>query len=81
MPSRPRWWRYAVLRGEGVPRHLQGVWFDLFATDSKWTEALWWCATLQATDKWEQNQDGDVAVVYEWIGGDEHRHPWSGYPI
>jgi hypothetical protein len=60
-----RWWRYAVIRGDGVPAELDGVWYDLEATPTP-LPGSGPGATLEPTNKWEQREDGAVAVVYEW---------------
>jgi hypothetical protein len=65
-----RWWRYAVLRGEGIPAELDGRWYDLEADPDRpglgfLTRGT--AATLDATNRWEQRDDGEVAVVYEWV--------------
>ena len=65
-----RWWRYAVLRGEGIPAALDGRWYDLGEMrDAEHvlpsTDGM--DATLDATNRWEQRSDGAVAVVYEWV--------------
>jgi biotin operon repressor len=60
-----RWWKYAVLRGEGIPVTENGKWYDLEDMSNllpKETNVF----TLEATNKWEQRDDGAVAVVYEW---------------
>ena len=65
-----RWWRYAVLRGEGIPAALDGRWYDLDdmpGTESLFTVAVRNAVTLDATNRWEQREDGAVAVVYEWV--------------
>lgn len=75
-----RWWRYAVLRGEGVPVHLDGQWVDLDkltqrdlavfeAKDGSPVHYSGIEATLEATNQWEQRGDGEVAVVYRWSRG------------
>lgn len=75
-----RWWRYAVLRGEGLPVHLDGLWFDLDAMPSKDLYVFeaegghpvhfqGISATLLATNQWEQRENGEVAVVYRWSRG------------
>lgn len=60
-----RWWKYAVLRGPGIPARLDGMWYDLdqipeyvgqLMTDSG--------INMEATNQWEQRDDGEVAVVY-----------------
>jgi hypothetical protein len=63
-----RWWRYAVLRGDGIPTRLDGMWFDV--DDMARPEAVLGAryeATVEATNRWEQRSDGAVAVVYEWV--------------
>ena len=59
-----RWWRYAVVRGPGIPASLNGRWYDLDEMPAALDEAG---AVVEATDRWEQRDDGAVAVVYEWI--------------
>lgn len=61
-----RWWRYAVLRGDGIPAELDGVWFDLDDIPEI-TASARWGATTSPTNRWEQREDGAVAVVYEWL--------------
>jgi hypothetical protein len=65
-PIPKRWWRYAVLRGEGIPAHYDGVWVDMDAFRQD-VMAIYESATFQPTNRWEQREDGEVAVVYEWI--------------
>jgi len=66
-----RWWKYAVLRGEGIPSALDGRWYDLDETrdaESVLPRMDGVSATLDATNRWEQREsDGAVAVVYEWV--------------
>lgn len=67
-----RWWRFVVIRGKGVPKELDGKWFDLDRTpehlpgvDAPITMPA---GKFVATNMWEQRDDGEVAVVYmpEW---------------
>ena len=64
--GRIRWWKYIVLRGEGIPAYLDGVWYDL---DSLHEQPFpqYDGVTVDATNRWEQRDDGAVAVVYEWV--------------
>lgn len=76
----PRWWKYAVIRGEGVPASLDGRWYDLDAIEAGTSTELpptGPSSTLEATNRWEQREDGEVAVVYEWTRRDE-RHSGGG---
>lgn len=65
-----KWWDYAVLRGNGIPEELDGLWIDvrevkshrLVSTDPMIS------AEFVASNQWEQNGDGKVAVVYWWYG-------------
>lgn len=67
-PGRPaRWWRYAVLRGDGILAWLDGCWYDLDETPEPFGEIEGYSATVEATNRWEQREDGAVAVVYEWL--------------
>ena len=68
MSAPVRWWRFAVLRGEGIPAELNGVWFDV----NEMRNGLGLpptprSVTLDATNEWEQRDDGEVAVVYRWV--------------
>lgn len=68
--SSPRWWKYAVLRGQGIPARLDGQWFDL--DELSGIDAMFgdgYTAVLEATNRWEQRDDGAIAVVYEFTGG------------
>jgi hypothetical protein len=62
-----RWWKYAVIRGEGIPAHLDGTWYDLDDLQNhgmlvrRGREAF-----MEPTNQWEQRDDGEVAVVYRW---------------
>ena len=60
-----RWWKYAVLRGEGIPARLDGTWYDL---DDLQSSGLLYRrggeAVIEPTNQWEQRDDGAVAVVY-----------------
>lgn len=63
-----RWWRYAVIRGEGIPPNVDGKWYDLDEMD----EALpghMGRFRVEATNQWEQRDDGAVAVVYRLVAG------------
>lgn len=62
--GRVRWWRYVVLRGAGVPAELDGRWYDLDSIPS--IPGPYDGVVLDATNRWEQRDDGAVAVVYEW---------------
>lgn len=67
-----RWWRFAVLRGPGLPSELDGRWYDLEA-EAGWANlnqatAYGRAAELVPTNQWEQREDGQVAVVYRWNG-------------
>jgi hypothetical protein len=68
-PRGERWWRFVVLRGEGIPAQLDGRWYDLeqMPEGSTFAPANGYTATVDATNRWEQRDDGEVAVVYEWI--------------
>lgn len=59
-----RWWKYAVIRGEGIPADLDGQWYDM--DDMNQGDALD-SFVLTPTNRWEQREDGEVAVVYEWV--------------
>lgn len=61
-----RWWKYAVLRGPGVPAHLDGMWYDMrdMLVDNGPLPFDGPHATFEPTDQWEQRSDGEVAVVY-----------------
>ena len=63
-----RWWKFAVLRGDGIPAELDGRWYDLdsMTPASSRLPVPGPTATLEATNRWEQREDGTVAVVYEW---------------
>jgi hypothetical protein len=63
-----RWWRFAVLRGEGIPAEMDGRWYDLGQISDPRSRLPHTgpSATLEATNRWEQRDDGEVAVVYEW---------------
>lgn len=67
--TKKRWWRFAVIRGEGIPAELDGRWFDLDAILSPLLPTGDF-VTLEATNRWEQREDGAVAVVYEWTRRD-----------
>lgn len=61
-----RWWRFGVLRGDGIPAYLNGRWLDIDEIEQRGTfvaEGV----TLDATNEWEQRDDGEVAVVYRWV--------------
>jgi hypothetical protein len=65
-----RWWRYAVVRGPGIPAEMNGRWFDMDAMP-KYVHSIgpfpgYSDAQCVPTDRWEQRDDGQVAVVYEW---------------
>lgn len=62
-----RWWRFAVLRGDGIPAELDGRWYDLDELLGP-TLQPGPATKLEPTDRWEQREDGEVAVVYEWTG-------------
>lgn len=71
MAAEQQWWRYAVLRGEGLPAELDGRWYDVPSTQGDHIVVPFGtseCVTLHATNRWEQRDDGAVAVVYEWFG-------------
>lgn len=63
-----RWWRYAVIRGEGIPAHLDGKWYDLEDMNSplpgQRDDGAVAVVSFEATNQWEQRDDGAVAVVY-----------------
>lgn len=61
-----RWWRYAVLRGDGIPAELDGRWYDLDGMGQDVLPSRPGSVTMEPTDRWEQRDDGEVAVVYEW---------------
>lgn len=63
-----RWWKYAVLRGEGLPVGLDGRWYDLdnMPAGASW-QVFGHSAIIEATNQWEQREDGAVAVVYRWF--------------
>jgi hypothetical protein len=67
-----RWWRYAVLRGTGIPADLDGRWYDLDQIPDAQSRLPYTgpSATLEPTNRWEQRADGKVAVVYEWTRRD-----------
>ena len=65
--TQTRWWKYAVIRGEGIPARLDGMWYDLDDMDPR-LAGQWGGATFEATNQWEQRDDGAVAVVYRWNG-------------
>jgi hypothetical protein len=60
-----RWWRYAVVRGEGLPLGLDGKWFDL---DDMRTSSLrlhiGTSGRFGPTNQFEVRDDGEPAVVY-----------------
>jgi hypothetical protein len=63
-----RWWRYAVLRGDGIPAEFDGMWFDVDAfVQDVLAKPGRYGSTFVPTNRWEQREDGEVAVVYEWI--------------
>lgn len=67
MPETTRWWQYIVLRGDGIPAELDGMWFDLETVPQDTLSRLGGdAATFEPTNRWEQREDGAVAVVYEW---------------
>lgn len=59
-----RWWKYAVLRGPGLPADLDGKWYDLVQIEKLNSWLKWPGVTFRATNQWEQRDDGAVAVVY-----------------
>lgn len=61
-----RWWRFAVLRGTGITAEMNGRWYDLDRLAEEGPLIADPYVTLEATDRWEQREDGQVAVVYEW---------------
>jgi hypothetical protein len=74
-PKGQPWWRYAVLRGAGIPADIDGRWYDLKDMHHETPGPLTipdhgYRATLSATNRWEQRDDGAVAVVYEWVRRD-----------
>lgn len=60
-----RWWKFAVLRGSGIPAKLDGMWLDMAELDLRGVRVAEG-VTLDATNEWEQRDDGEVAVVYRW---------------
>lgn len=69
-PPLVRWWKYAVLRGPGIPAEMNGRWFNM-EDMPKYVHPLgplpeFPDAMCVPTDRWEQREDGQVAVVYEW---------------
>jgi hypothetical protein len=66
-PSTKRWWKCAVLRGEGIPADLDGRWYDVDAMNER-LPGRWGGLTVEATNQWEQRDDGAVAVVYRVRG-------------
>lgn len=60
-----RWWRYAVLRSSELPirPELNGLWIDLDESPPPPYDLLQGTAFV-ATDRWENRDDGEVAVVY-----------------
>lgn len=75
MTARKRWWRFGVIRGQGVPSHLNGRWYDLdefpISVATFGVEGV----TFEATNEWEQRDDGEVAVVYRWVRSDDRKSP------
>jgi hypothetical protein len=64
-----RWWRYAVLRGKGLPQSIDGWWYDLDSmTDFDGWPVEMKGINFEATNEWERRDDGEVAVVYRPIG-------------
>lgn len=67
MTTAARWWRYAVLRGEGIPAYLDGMWLDLDESPERFADlSATYGRSFDATNCWEQRSDGQVAVVYRW---------------
>ena len=65
-----RWWQFIVLRGDGIPAEMDGRWLDMdnvmphYGIDAFEFGTV---AKFEPTNKWEQRDDGQVAVVYEWV--------------
>lgn len=58
------WWDYIVIRDEKLPVSMNGKWFAV-EKPSRWTHfPAPNGVTFEATHEWEQNDQGQVAVVY-----------------
>jgi hypothetical protein len=66
-PDQQRWWRFAVLRGEGIPADYDGRWMDLGPVDKPALPVPVRDGGMAfvPTNRWERRGDGEVAVVYE----------------
>lgn len=63
-----RWWKFAVLRGEGIPAEKDGEWIDL--NDIGYITKIIMpidvgSIIFSPSNQWEQRSDGEVAVVYK----------------
>ena len=65
------WWHFIVLRGQGLPAEMDGMWFDVEDLTKYGSISLrnygHQGMTFNVTNQWEQRDDGQVAVVFQYF--------------
>jgi hypothetical protein len=65
------WWKFIVLRGDGVPARMNGLWLDISDLGHYGPMAIqqygYQGLTFEVTNQWEQRDDGQVAVVVRYF--------------
>jgi hypothetical protein len=69
------WWKFIVLRGKGLPAKYDGLWEDIEELAKYGPIRLkdygYKGMLFEATNEWEQREDGQVAVVFRYVPSED----------